>query len=223
MSWAHQVAVSVHGFVLLGGWVVGCLLVLSVLAGAVILWKLWQLSALGLGQSAGVRQALDQWNGGQAQAARLSAQASSSILARLALRAMAADDRAALRDRLHAEAEAELARAESGFRFLDAVAQVAPLMGLFGTVLGMIEAFQAMQGAGASVDPSILAGGIWVALLTTAVGLAIAMPVSLILTAFESRVAATRTLAATLVETLCGPALPQSGRPIPRMMGHDHA
>ena len=37
------------------------------------------------------------------------------------------------------------------------IAQTAPLIGLFGTVLGMIQAFQSMQGAGANVDPSVLA------------------------------------------------------------------
>lgn len=51
------------------------------------------------------------------------------------------------------------ARLESGFRLLDSVAQLAPLLGLFGTVLGMISAFQALQAAGAQVDPSVLAGG----------------------------------------------------------------
>ena len=87
------------------------------------------------------------------------------------------------------------ARLERGFRFLDTVAQVAPLLGLFGTVLGMIEAFQALQSAGSQVDPSLLAGGIWVALLTTAAGLAVAMPASVVLSWFESRMAEERALA----------------------------
>jgi biopolymer transport protein ExbB len=52
----------------------------------------------------------------------------------------------------------------------------------------MIEAFRQLQGAGSAVDPSLLAGGIWVALLTTAAGLAVAMPVSLVLTWFETRI-----------------------------------
>ena len=59
---------------------------------------------------------------------------------------------------------------EGGFRLLDTIGQTAPLLGLFGTVLGMIDAFQALQEAGQAVDPSLLAGGIWVALLTTAAG-----------------------------------------------------
>jgi biopolymer transport protein ExbB len=84
------------------------------------------------------------------------------------------------------------------------VAQVAPLLGLFGTVLGMIEAFQGLQQAGAAVDPSALAGGIWVALLTTAVGLVVAMPASLLLTWFDGRIAGESLMAQRLIDTaLC--------------------
>lgn len=92
--------------------------------------------------------------------------------------------------RIEAKASAHVARLEPGFRVLDSTAQIAPLLGLFGIVLGMIDAFQALQQAGNSVDPSLLAGGIWVALLTTAAGLAVAMPTSLVLTFFDSRVRA---------------------------------
>lgn len=212
----HDLAVRLNDFIELGGWVVAVLLGLSVLAGAVILWKVAHLRMLGLGRASRLQAALVQLSQGQSAAARDALVQTDDPLSRLALRALASSaPPATLRDRLHAEAEAELARAESGLRFLDAVAQVAPLLGLFGTVLGMIEAFQALQGAGASVDPSLLAGGIWVALMTTAVGLAIAMPVSLILTAFEARIAAHRRLADTMVETLCGPALPQPALPDP--------
>ena len=59
------------------------------------------------------------------------------------------------------------------------IASLAPLLGLLGTVLGMIEAFQAMEAAGTRVNPAVLSGGIWQALLTTAVGLSIAIPVSM--------------------------------------------
>ena len=90
--------------------------------------------------------------------------------------------------RLQAAAEIRFVKLESGFRFLDTVVQLAPLLGLFGTVLGMIEAFQALQAAGTQVDPSLLAGGIWVALLTTAVGLIIAIPTATSLAWLESRV-----------------------------------
>ncbi len=73
-------------------------------------------------------------------------------------------------------------------RILDLISQIAPLLGLFGTVVGMIDAFHKLQAAGDQVNPATLAGGIWVALLTTAVGLAVAIPVSMALSWFDSRI-----------------------------------
>lgn len=63
---------------------------------------------------------------------------------------------------------------------LSVLASVLPLMGLLGTVLGMIKVFSRMAEAGDAADITILAGGIWEALLTTAAGMAIAIPVMLI-------------------------------------------
>ena len=60
---------------------------------------------------------------------------------------------------------------------LQVVASIAPLLGLLGTVFGMIDAFQQMELAGKNVDPSVLSGGIWEALLTTAAGLSVAIPI----------------------------------------------
>ncbi|MET1255530.1 MotA/TolQ/ExbB proton channel family protein [Aliikangiella maris] len=76
----------------------------------------------------------------------------------------------------------------SYLRPLEIIANTAPLLGLLGTVLGMIEAFQAMENAGRNIDPSILSGGIWKALLTTAVGLVVAIPVSIIHAWFERKI-----------------------------------
>ena len=66
------------------------------------------------------------------------------------------------------------------------IAAIAPLLGLLGTVFGMIEAFQQMESAGKSVDPSILSGGIWEALLTTAAGLSVAIPIVVVESYFRS-------------------------------------
>jgi biopolymer transport protein ExbB len=68
---------------------------------------------------------------------------------------------------------------------LELTATVAPLLGLLGTVLGMIAAFQTLQEAGARADPTALAGGIWEALLTTAAGMAVAIPAAIALSWFE--------------------------------------
>lgn len=81
----------------------------------------------------------------------------------------------------------ELGFLERGLPILATIANVAPLMGFLGTVIGMIMAFQAIEIAG-DVDPVLVAGGIKVALLTTATGLAIAVPVNIAYNFFVSRV-----------------------------------
>ncbi len=73
-----------------------------------------------------------------------------------------------------------------GLRPLELIANISPLIGLFGTVLGMISAFQALQIESTQADPSILAGGIWEALLTTAAGMFVAIFSSIALTWFEA-------------------------------------
>jgi biopolymer transport protein ExbB len=73
-------------------------------------------------------------------------------------------------------------------RPLEVIASLAPLLGLFGTVLGMIEAFRQLEAAGNQVNPAVLSGGIWEALLTTAVGLAVAIPAVALLNWLERRV-----------------------------------
>lgn len=75
----------------------------------------------------------------------------------------------------------------SFLRVLEVIAMIAPLLGLLGTVLGMIEAFKAMEAAGSQVNPAILSGGIWQALLTTAAGMAVAIPVSIAHSFLERR------------------------------------
>ncbi|RGP36712.1 MotA/TolQ/ExbB proton channel family protein [Pseudotabrizicola alkalilacus] len=203
---------ALRGLIELGGPVVALILALSVLAGAVVLWKLWQFRAAGVGRHAGLESAIAAQDAGQTTRARALCEAAPSHLAPLLSEAMRADTVAA-RDRLYTLAEDRLARLESGFRLLDTIAQIAPLLGLFGTVLGMIDAFQAMQGAGQAVDPSVLAGGIWVALMTTAAGLAVAMPVSAVLSWLESRMAAERRMAGTVIEAALCPGMTALAEP----------
>ena len=73
-------------------------------------------------------------------------------------------------------AREQLESFRSGLRLLELTAAVAPLIGLLGTVFGMIEAFQQLENAGSRVDPAALSGGIWEALVTTAAGLVVAIP-----------------------------------------------
>jgi biopolymer transport protein ExbB len=188
----------------LGGPVVLLLVAISVVTMAVVVYKIWQFAASGVGRHRHLRAAVADWDRGARDAARDHLAASRSYLGEVVALGMAGQVDAG---RLEAEAEERFARLERGFRLLDTVAQLAPLLGLFGTVLGMIAAFRALQEAGAQVDPSVLAGGIWVALLTTAVGLAVAMPTSLVLNWFEARIDADRVFAGKAIRTLLAPSV----------------
>ena len=85
-------------------------------------------------------------------------------------------------------AKSELQKLRSFLKSLEVIATITPLLGLLGTVLGMIKAFQKLQEAGTQVDPSILSGGIWEALLTTAAGLTVAIPAFIAYTWLDKKV-----------------------------------
>ncbi len=76
---------------------------------------------------------------------------------------------------IEARGNLEVSKLERGLVFLQAVAKTAPLVGFFGTVSGMIKAFEAMGRAGLG-NPANVALGISEALITTAAGLAVAIP-----------------------------------------------
>ena len=81
-----------------------------------------------------------------------------------------------------------VSKMERSLRGLATVAALAPLLGLLGTVIGMIRAFMVIEGQGATVSPALLAGGIWEALLTTAAGLTVAIPCLLFHNLFQGRI-----------------------------------
>jgi biopolymer transport protein ExbB len=81
----------------------------------------------------------------------------------------------------------EMSKLEKGLVILATLTNVAPLLGFLGTVIGMIIAFQSIEAAG-EVEATLVAGGIKVALLTTAIGLMIAIPVSIGHNYFVSRI-----------------------------------
>lgn len=133
-----------------GGWVMAVLLLLSVLALAVVIER---LMAHGL-------------YGGD------------GLVAEVRSRGEACWDQGveAMEEAMDLVANQGLDAMEARLPLLSAVAQAAPLLGLLGTVTGMIEAFRRIELAGGAVEAGILAGGIWEALLTTAFGLVVAIP-----------------------------------------------
>ncbi len=179
-------------FINMGGAAMWVIAALSVLTAALILWKIARL--IGYGAWSGGRhtaRALDSWAEGQTAAAIAALQSRQSLRAQLVRAAMLAAidpqlDRAAAESETTRVARGLLQQAGAGLRGLELAITIGPLLGLLGTVTGMIAAFQALQDAGARADPATLAGGIWEALLTTAAGMAVAIPASIALTWFES-------------------------------------
>jgi biopolymer transport protein ExbB len=176
----------------LGGPAMWAIAALSVASLTLILWKVMRLAAMGAWSGSGpTARALILWRQGETAAALALLDHRPSVRAILTRTAM----RAALEpglDREGAEAETSrvarglLAQAGWGLRGLELAATTGPLLGLLGTVTGMIESFQALQAAGARADTATLAGGIWEALLTTAAGMAVAIPAQIALVWFES-------------------------------------
>lgn len=163
------------------GWaILGVLAALSVLAATLVLAKLVQFRRARLGDARPAEQALRLWRGGDRGAALSMLEAVAgprAALLREILTALAAHpgDTARAQARGTQRAIEDLAALERNMRGIEAVVQAAPMLGLLGTVVGMIEAFGRLAQSTGAADPAELAGGIWTALITTALGLAIAI------------------------------------------------
>ncbi|TFF25405.1 MotA/TolQ/ExbB proton channel family protein [Jiella endophytica] len=95
--------------------------------------------------------------------------------------------------------------------FLDAIVQAAPMLGLLGTVFGMIEVFFTMSGTQGAIDPALLSGGIFAALITTAAGLVVAIPFFFAAAFFDAALAAeTRAIEGLILRTVHGAPLRRS-------------
>ncbi|UUX49009.1 MotA/TolQ/ExbB proton channel family protein [Nisaea acidiphila] len=172
---------QVWEFMEAGGPIMYLLALLSVLATTVFVSKLVQFLMLRLWGGGERDEALKLWRAGQGRAAvglitgnGNPAAALSRYAMQLRLSGELPEEGA--REEVERVAGLFLDRLNSGLRLLASIAMLSPLIGLLGTVIGMIDAFQALEEAGNKVDPSILSGGIWVALLTTAAGLVVAIP-----------------------------------------------
>ena len=163
---------------------------LCVLIGfVVIIWKFVDLTR----KSLATRKILAEVDGLLAEnrmdEAMEAASASSAPAARILYAGMERADEGSERVNKAIENEGliQLSKLESGLVILATLTNVAPLLGFLGTVIGMIIAFQSIEAAG-EVEATLVAGGIKVALLTTAAGLVIAIPVSVAHNFFVSRI-----------------------------------
>lgn len=166
----------------LGGMAMLALGLMSVLSVTLTIIKVWEFSEWRLGSQDFIDPVIDAWE--RDDQARVDAALSdtTALLSRVLAEAIALlrqgrYSAGQARERIEQLANQNLVRCRRHIRVLELVGSLAPLVGLLGTVVGMIDAFQALQAAGDRIDPSVLSGGIWKALLTTAAGLVVAIPV----------------------------------------------
>lgn len=160
------------------GWAMVPLYVCSVVGLAVVIRKLVEFRTAGVHRTDAldaVAKALDR---GGLDEAKEAAAGVGGPLGRVLTRAVFAvqdhPDRA--EEEIARVASIEVQELERWLGMIAFIAQVSPLFGLLGTVLGMVDLFSGLEAAGQTVDASTLSSGIWKALLTTAAGLIIAIP-----------------------------------------------
>jgi biopolymer transport protein ExbB len=194
------------------------LALLSFVALGIGFFKFFQFIKLGVGRRAEAEKILDDWLSGRVDEAVAAAGQRRSVLTRI-LQAVFSGIQARPSDVSYAEelsrqtAMIELAGMGERMRALDMVVQAAPMLGLLGTVLGMIDAFSVLASTDGAVDPTTLASGIYVALSTTAAGLVIALFAFFIATWLEGRIDRER----NMIEALMSAAI--HGRVDPKAAG----
>jgi biopolymer transport protein ExbB len=172
-----------------GGWMMWFLAAAAVVGAIVIVWKLIDLTV----KASKTRRTLRTVDGlvseGRIGEAVEAAESSNTPAGRILAEGLRRADEGTERviKAIENAGMIEMARLEKGLVVLATVSTVAPLLGFLGTVIGMIQAFQAIELAG-EVEATTVAGGIKVALITTAAGLVIAIPVSIAHNYFVSRI-----------------------------------
>lgn len=177
---------------------------LSIIAVTVGVFKTFQFRKLGVGHRDTAENILQSWLSGDPEKAVNAAGKRTSVLARV-LQSVFSGLQSKPQDPSFAEelgrqsALIELAQMSDRMRLLDMVVQAAPMLGLLGTVVGMIDAFSVLSMAQGAVDPAALAGGIWSALTTTALGLIIAIGAYFVATWLEGRIERERNMIEALI------------------------
>ena len=175
----------------LGGPVILILLIFSIVGSAVALLKAWQFLSLRLGAVKFAESALQFWQKNDMERAIGSVKDKRHPVAKVLYTAFtcsqaeSAMSSGQAREETLRVAYAQLELLRNYLRVLEVIASLSPLLGLLGTVMGMIEVFRELEMAGSRIDPSLLSGGIWEALLTTSVGLAVAIPAILVVSYFD--------------------------------------
>ncbi len=212
-----------------GGSLMWVLLAFSVVGVAVILDRLAVYLSYGFNPDRWLKGILAEIEAGRADKSLAMAKACRHPVARVVevyLENLARPARVRV-DNVKREGALVLEHVEKRLRVLAAISHLAPLVGLLGTVTGMVVAFAQIESIDGAPKPSDLAGGIWEALLTTVFGLVVAIPCMAAYHAFEShadKIARRMELAVTALDDAlqpgCGRECPVAGfqiEPIQRL------
>lgn len=169
--------------------ILALLAILSLLSITIIFVKAFQLSSAlkGKDRRAGALQSLEADGAAAAKDQLAPAKTPADYVATLAFDKLSKNRDAHLETDLEIAGNAEAQAAFRHIRTLETIAMISPLLGLLGTVLGMIQAFRDLEMAEGAANAALLAGGIWQALLTTAAGLIVALPAAAAAALLSSR------------------------------------
>ncbi len=161
-----------------GGVLVGPILICSVLALAIFLERMIRLGRLRIRGYGLVEKIARHIKNGEDHQAYELARTGDTPMSRILAQAMEVkdQDRETLETVIVHSTDGEVRELSRYLQALATIGSIAPLLGLLGTVMGMIKAFMVIQEMGGKVNAAVLAGGIWEAMLTTALGLAVALP-----------------------------------------------
>jgi len=169
---------SISALMAKGGVLMPFILLCSVIALAIFLERMIRFARLRVRGDGFVDRMVRHLKDGEMHQAYELALATNTPMGRILAQGMTAkdQDRETLETVLVNATEEEVRDLSRYMHALATIGNIAPLLGLLGTVLGMIRAFMVIEQMGGKVNASVLAGGIWEAMLTTAAGLAVALP-----------------------------------------------
>jgi biopolymer transport protein ExbB len=175
---------DVYAFFSRGGWLMVPIAACSVVGLAFFLERIWALRRSRVLPKAFVSRLFELLEAGELQKAEELCRQTGSPLGPMVAAALQdpEGDRETLKERVEEVGQREAFYLEKFVGALGAIATISPLLGLLGTVVGMIDVFQgvvAQSSGGGDVQAAALATGIWQALITTATGLAVAIPIYL--------------------------------------------
>jgi len=161
-----------------GGWTMVVLGLLSVLALTMIFYNFLMLKLDSLVPTEFTENLIMRLEARDLQGARIICEKKKNIITAIALAGINryARGKTVMREAMEKAMVKEVSKLWKSIAYLGDIASISPLLGLLGTVIGMIQAFNVISTAGESLKPIMLVGGISKALITTAAGLVVAIP-----------------------------------------------